>query len=108
MKKKIIKLSAIMIFGMIMFSLPSPIYAMDIVSETEESVEENKDDNESKDVLSEMMEKDPLSDENVEKGKNIFSNFLDAIIPFVKSFLLAFFDFFVGIGKAIIEAIKSI
>lgn len=108
MKKKIIKLSAIMIFGMIMFSLPSPIYAMDIVSETEESVKENENNDESKDVLSEMMENDPLSDENVEKGKNIFSKFLDNIIPFVKSFLLALFDFFVGIGRAIIEAIKSI
>jgi hypothetical protein len=91
-----------------MFSLPSPIYAMDIVSETEESVKENENNDESKDVLSEMMENDPLSDENVEKGKNIFSKFLDNIIPFVKSFLLALFDFFVGIGKAIIEAIKSI
>lgn len=60
------------------------------------------------DVVQSMLDNDPLSEENVSKGKTIFTKIVDAVIPFIKSFFLALFDFFVAIGRAIISGIKEI
>ena len=89
---------------------PSTVYATENVVESTQEAETDSEaaNDEEKDALDEILESDPLSDENVEKGKTIFTSIVEAIIPFIKSFLLALFDFFVAIGRAILDALKNL
>lgn len=114
MKKKILLATiACLAFGSIFTTIP--VSAEEVNTEAQEEISESKnliDKIEEQEVedeaLSEMLENNPLTDENVEKGRTIWQKIVDAVIPFIKSFLLALYEFFVAIGRAIYEGIKSI
>lgn len=93
-----------------MLAQPSTVYATENIVESTQETEANSEatNDEEKDALDKILETDPLSDENVEKGKTIFTNIVEAAMPFIKSFLLALFDFFVAIGRAIVQALESL
>lgn len=113
MKKKALLMTMVCLaFGASFASIP--VYAEETKTESQENsdsdytISDDKLDAIKDEELKEMVKNNPLTEENVEKGKTIWVKIVDAVIPFIKSFLLALFDFFVAIGRAIIDGINSI